>query len=97
MYCRDACAKYINGNQVVVKGVLRFPDGNSPEDLSLFSSLMLFLIMMELSEHTQLILATVRYMVICKWPPDTYIRKQIHPANPSHPAKPLIVIASKIT
>ena len=32
-------AKYINGNQGAVKGILRLPDGNRPEDLSLFQSL----------------------------------------------------------
>ena len=37
-YCRDAYAKHINGNQGAVKGYLRLPDGNRPEDLSLFSS-----------------------------------------------------------
>ena len=40
-YCRNAYAKYINGNQgaVNLKGIFRLPDGNRPKDLSLFHSL----------------------------------------------------------
>ena len=38
-YCRDAYAKYINGNQVAINGILRLPGGNRPEDSSLFHSL----------------------------------------------------------
>ena len=29
-YCRDAYAKYMNGNQGAVKGIVRLPDGNRP-------------------------------------------------------------------
>ena len=42
-YCRDVYAKYITSNQGAGKGhftgILRLPAGDSPEDLSLFSSL----------------------------------------------------------
>ena len=38
-YCRDAYAKYSNVNRGAVKGFLRLPDGNRPEDFSLLHSL----------------------------------------------------------
>ena len=37
-YFRDAYAKYINGDQGAIKGIVRLPDGTRPEDLSLFHS-----------------------------------------------------------
>ena len=56
-YCRNAYAKYINGNQGAVKRILRLPDGNRPEDSSVFHSLTcknkVILIIMEFGKHTQ--------------------------------------------
>ena len=38
-HCRDAHAKYVNGNQGAIKSILHLRDGNRPEDLSIFNSL----------------------------------------------------------
>ena len=35
-FCRGGYAKYINGNQGAIKIILRLPDGNRPEDSSVF-------------------------------------------------------------
>ena len=53
-YCRDAHAKYINGNQEAGKVfLLQLPDGNRCEDLSLFYSLTSKNnIIMKFGEHT---------------------------------------------
>ena len=39
VFCGDAYAKYFEGNQEAVNGILRLIDDNRPEDLSLFHSL----------------------------------------------------------